>query len=265
MREASNPGLATMNPFLPLLSCAGLAIGSFATVVAHRVPRGESIVTGRSRCPSCGATIAAYDNVPVFSWLVLRGHCRGCGERISPRYPLTELAMAALFAATVAILGTDDVGELVLGLALCAVLVTVTLTDLERRVIPNTVLLVGALVGAGVAAASDPGSLPDRALAAAGAGGFLLCVALAYPRGMGMGDVKLAAVMGLYLGRAVAPALLIGFAAGAVVGLVMIARKGAAARKQAIPFGPFLALGGIVGLWYGDAILDWYLDSFFRG
>jgi leader peptidase (prepilin peptidase) / N-methyltransferase len=254
-----------MNPFLPLLSCAGLAIGSFATVVAHRVPRGESIATGRSRCPSCEATIAAYDNVPVLSWLVLRGHCRGCGERISPRYPLTELAMAALFAATLLILGTDDVGELALGLALCTVLVTVTLTDLERRVIPNTVLLVGALVGVGIAAATDPGSLPERALAAAAAGGFLFCVALAYPRGMGMGDVKLVAVMGLYLGRAVAPALLIGFAAGAVVGLVMIARQGAAARKQAIPFGPFLALGGIVGLWYGDAIVDWYLNTFFHG
>ena len=125
----------------------GMILGSFATVVAHRVPRGESIVMGRSRCPSCGATIAAYDNVPVLSWLMLRGQCRRCGERISPRYPLTELAMAALFAATVLILGTDDLGQLALGLALCALLVTVTLTDLERRVIPNPVLLVGALVG----------------------------------------------------------------------------------------------------------------------
>ncbi len=242
----------------------GMILGSFATVVAHRVPRGESIVMGRSRCPSCGATIAAYDNVPVLSWLMLRGQCRRCGERISPRYPLTELAMAALFAATVLILGTDDLGQLALGLALCALLVTVTLTDLERRVIPNPVLLVGALVGAGIAAASDPASLPERALAAAGAGGFLFCVALAYPRGMGMGDVKLVAVMGLYLGRAVAPALLVGFAAGALVGLVLIARQGASARKRAIPFGPFLALGGIVGLWYGDAIVDWYLDTFFH-
>jgi len=241
-----------------------MILGSFATVVAHRVPRGESIVMGRSRCPSCGATIAAYDNVPVLSWLMLRGQCRRCGERISPRYPLTELAMAALFAATVLILGTDDLGQLALGLALCALLVTVTLTDLERRVIPNPVLLIGALVGAGIAAATDPASLPERALAAAGAGGFLFCVALAYPRGMGMGDVKLVAVMGLYLGRAVAPALLVGFAAGALVGLVLIARQGASARKRAIPFGPFLALGGIVGLWYGDAIVDWYLDTFFH-
>jgi leader peptidase (prepilin peptidase) / N-methyltransferase len=244
---------------------AGMILGSFATVVAHRVPRGESIVTGRSRCPGCGATVAAYDNIPVLSWLVLRGRCRRCGVRISVRYPLTELAMAALFAATVLILGTDDVGELAFGLVLCALLVTVTLTDLERRVIPNAVLAAGALIGLGIAVLTDPASLPERGLAAAGAGGLLLLVALAYPRGMGMGDVKLVAVMGLYLGHAVAPALLIGFGAGALVGLVMIARGGAAARKQALPFGPFLALGGIAGLWFGDAIVDWYLSTFFGG
>ena len=253
-----------MTSLLPLLSCAGLALGSFATVVAHRVPRGESIVSGRSRCPGCDATIAAHDNVPVLSWLLLRGRCRRCGERIPVRYPLTELAMAALFAATVLILGTDDVGQLALGLALCALLVTITLTDLERRVIPNAVLLVGAVIGVAIAAAADPGSLAERGIAAAGAGGFLFCVALAYPRGMGMGDVKLVAVMGLYLGRAVAPAVLIAFAAGALVGLVLIALRGAAARKQAVPFGPFLALGGVIGLWYGDAIVDWYLNSLLR-
>jgi leader peptidase (prepilin peptidase)/N-methyltransferase len=254
-----------MSTFVPLLSCAGLALGSFATVVAHRVPRGESIVGGRSRCPGCGATIAAYDNVPVLSWLALRGHCRRCGERISPRYPLTELAMAALFCATTLILGTDDAGQLALGLALCAMLVIVTLTDLERRVIPNAVLLAGAVVALAIVAATDVGSSPERLTAAAGAGGFLFCVALLYPRGMGMGDVKLVAVMGLYLGVAVAPALLAGFGAGALVGLAMIVRRGAAARKQAIPFGPFLALGGIVGLWWGEAMVDWYLESFFGG
>jgi leader peptidase (prepilin peptidase)/N-methyltransferase len=252
-----------MTPLVPLLSCAGLAFGSFATVVAHRIPRGESIVMGRSRCPGCGATIAAYDNVPVISWLLLRGRCRRCGERISPRYPLTEIAMAGLFAATTLILGTDDAGELALGLVLCALLVTVTLTDIERRVIPNTVLLVGAVIGLAIAAATDPSGLAERAIAAAAAGGFLFLVALAYPRGMGMGDVKLVAVLGLYLGRAVAPAVLIGFAAGALVGLALIARRGVAARKQAVPFGPFLALGAVVGLWFGDSIVSWYLDSFF--
>jgi leader peptidase (prepilin peptidase)/N-methyltransferase len=254
-----------VTPLVPLLSAAGLALGSFATVVAHRVPRGESIVTGRSRCPGCGATIAAYDNVPVLSWLLLRGRCRRCRERISARYPLTELAMAGLFAATTLILGTDDVGELELGLVLCALLVAVTLTDLERRVIPNKVLLAGAVIGLGIAAATDPGGLPQRAAAAAAGGGFLFLVALAYPRGMGMGDVKLIAVMGLYLGRAVAPAVLVGFAAGALVGVALMLRHGTGARKRALPFGPFLALGGVVGLWFGGSLVDWYLDGFFRG
>jgi leader peptidase (prepilin peptidase) / N-methyltransferase len=201
----------------------------------------------------------------VLSWLALRGQCRNCGERISPRYPLTELATAVLFAATALILGTDDAGELALGLGLCALLVVITLTDLERRLIPNAVLLVGAVVAVALAAATDVASLPERFAAAAAAGGFLFCIAFAYPRGMGMGDVKLAAVMGLFLGRSVAPALLVGFGAGALVGLALMARKGTAARKQAIPFGPFLALGGIVGLWYGDAIVDWYLNTFLQG
>jgi len=241
---------------------AGLIFGSFATVVAHRIPRHESFVMGRSRCPECGATIAAYDNIPVISWLLLRGRCRHCAGAIPARYPLTELAMAVLFAATVLILGTDDGAELALGLVFCALLVIVTLTDLERRVIPNAVLVAGAWVAVAIVAATDPSDLGTRAIAAAAAGGFLFLVALIYPRGMGMGDVKLAAVMGLYLGGAVAPALLIGFAVGALVGLAIIARQGAGARKQAIPFGPFLALGGLIGLWYGNAIVDWYLATF---
>src|SRR5437762_2167406 len=110
---------------------AGMILGSFATVVAHRVPRGESFVGGRSLCPSCGAQIAAYDNVPLVSWLVLRGKCRSCGASISARYPLTELAMAVLFVATTLIVGTSDVGALINGLALCALLVVITVTDLE--------------------------------------------------------------------------------------------------------------------------------------
>ena len=145
---------------------------------------------------------------------------------------------------------------------LCTVLVAVTLTDLEQRLIPNSIVLAGALAAIAIVAVSDPSSLAERAIAAAAAGGVLLLVALVYPRGMGMGDVKLTAMLGLYLGRAVAPAVLIGFAAGAVVGVAMIARHGSAARKRAIPFGPFLAIGGLIGLWFGDEIVDWYLDEF---
>lgn len=239
----------------------GLVAGSFVTVVAHRVPRGESIVGPRSRCPACGAQIAAYDNVPVFSWLLLRGRARCCGAAISARYPLTELALGALYAAVVLVLW-DEPGEVALGLVFATALATVTLTDLERRIIPNKILLVAAVLGVAIVAVTDPAGLPERAIAAVAAGGLLFAAALAYPRGMGMGDVKLAATMGLFLGRDVAPAMLIALLAGSLVGLAMIARHGAAARKQAIPFGPFLALGGVVGLLAGEGLIDWYLGTF---
>src|SRR5215218_7692536 len=239
----------------------GLVVGSFVTVVGYRVPRGESIVGPRSRCTTCGAQIAAYDNIPVFSWVVLRGRSRCCGDRISPRYPLTELGLGVLYVATVAVLW-GDATELLLGLVFVTTLLAVTLTDLDRRVIPNKVLLVAAILGVAIAAVGEPSSLPERAIAAGAAGGGLLLVVLAYPRGMGLGDVKLAAVMGLFLARNVAPAILVALLAGSVVGLALIARDGAAARKRAIPFGPFLALGGVVGLLAGDQLIDWYLSAF---
>ncbi len=239
----------------------GLVIGSFVTVVGHRVPRGESIVGPRSRCTTCGAQIAAYDNIPVFSWMVLRGRSRCCGDRISARYPLTELGLGALYVATVTVLW-GDATELLLGLVFVTTLLAVTLTDLDRRVIPNKILLVAAVAGVAIAAVGDPSSLPERAIAAAAAGGGLFLVVLAYPRGMGLGDVKLAAVMGLFLGRNVAPAILVALLVGSVVGLALIARHGGAARKRAIPFGPFLALGGVVALLAGDQLVDWYLSAF---
>jgi len=250
-----------MAPTLVVVFFWGLAFGSFLTVVAHRVPRGESVVAPRSRCPGCGTGIAAYDNVPVFSWLLLRGRSRCCDGRISARYPLTEIALAFLYVLTVAVLWGDPT-EIALGLVFVSALVTVTVTDLERRIIPNKVLLVTSVLGLAIVAIGDPSSLPERLAAAAGAGGLLFAAALAYPRGMGLGDVKLAAVMGLFLGRNVAPALLVALLAGSVVGLVIIARHGAAARKQAIPFGPFLALGGLVGLLAGDQLVHWYLQTF---
>ncbi len=240
----------------------GAVIGSFVTVVAHRLPRGESFVAGRSRCPDCGAQVAARDNVPIVSWLLLSGRCRVCGEPISARYPLTEATLGGLWAATYLIVGDEDLAELALGLIFCTVLLAITLTDLELKLIPNAIVLAGSVAAVAIVAATDAGDLGPRAIAAAIAGGGLLLVALAYPRGMGMGDVKLAAMMGLFLGRAVAPALLVGFLAGSIVGVYLIARHGSEGRKRAIPFGPFLALGGIVGLWFGDEIVDWYLDTF---
>lgn len=239
----------------------GLAVGSFVTVVAHRVPRGESIVGPRSRCPGCGAQIAAYDNVPVFSWLRLRGHGRCCGEAISARYPLAELGLGLAYLATALALRHDPV-QLAMGLVLETALMAVTITDLEQRIIPNKILLVTAIVGVAIAALFDPSSLPERAIAALAAGGLLLVAALAYPRGMGLGDVKLAALIGFFLGRSVGAALLVALLAGSLVGVTLIAREGAAARKKAIPFGPFLALGALVGLLLGSQLLDWYLGTF---
>lgn len=250
-----------MGPAAVFAFVGGLSMGSFVTVVAHRVPRGDSIVHPRSRCPGCDAPISARDNIPVVSWLLLKGRCRGCGERISPVYPATELILGLLYMATVVALW-DDVTEVLLGLVFVSILATITLTDLELRIIPNRVLLVGATIGLAIAAVGDPGSLPERFVAATAAGGLLFLAALAYPKGMGLGDVKLAAVMGLFLGWNVAPAILLALLLGSLVGVVLIAREGAAARKRAIPFGPFLAIGGIVGLLAGSSIVDWYLTTF---
>jgi leader peptidase (prepilin peptidase)/N-methyltransferase len=237
----------------------GLVAGSFVTAVAHRVPRGISILGARSQCPACGAQVAAYDNVPIVSWLLLRGRARCCGGQISPRYPLTEFAVGVLFAVTVLVHRHDSVAEVAIDLIFVTMLAAVTLTDLEQRIIPNKILLTGAILCLVIAAPTDPSGLPERVIAAAAAGGILFLVAYAYPQGMGLGDVKLTATMGLFLGRAVAPALLFALLAGSVVGMVLIARHGAKARKMAIPFGPFLALGGVVGMLVGEQLLDLYL------
>jgi leader peptidase (prepilin peptidase)/N-methyltransferase len=157
--------------------------------------------------------------------------------------------------------GADE--DALLGLALVLLLVPVVLIDLDHRIIPNKLMLVGAVVAPAILLATASDDLLEHALAALAAGGFFLLAALAYPRGMGMGDVKLAAVLGLFLGRAVGPAIFVALIAGTLVGAAVIARKGAReGRKTAVPFGPFLALGGVVALFAGDAMVDWYLDTF---
>lgn len=240
----------------------GLIIGSFLNVVVHRLPAGESLVTPGSRCPACETPIKPYDNVPVLSWLWLRGRCRSCGEPIPARYPLVEAATAALFAAVVLAKGFG--AEALLGLVLVAVLVAVTLIDLEHRIIPNRILLPAAVAALAILALTRRGDLLEHGIAALAAGGFLLAAALAYPSGMGMGDVKLAGVIGLFLGVAVAPAMLIAFLAGTLVGIGIMARKGAReGRKTAVPFGPFLALGGLSAFFVGQPLVDWYVSRFF--
>lgn len=235
----------------------GLAVGSFATAVAYRLPRGMAFGLERSQCPTCAAQIGARDNVPVISWLLLRGRARCCGAPISPRYPLTEMAVGVLYAATV-IVYRHDAAEAIIGLVFVAMLAVITLTDLERRIIPNKVLIAASVICLAIAIPTDPGGVPERLTAAVAAGGAFFLIVLAYPRGMGLGDVKLVATMGLFLGRAVAPAILAGLLAGSVIGLALIAMRGAEARKMTIPFGPFLALGGIVGLLVGHHLMDIY-------
>jgi leader peptidase (prepilin peptidase)/N-methyltransferase len=198
--------------------------------------------------------------VPVLSWLNLHGRSRCCDQAISARYPATEIALAALFVGVVARFH-GDLGELALGLVFVTMLLAVTLTDFERRIIPNKILAAASLIGLAILAVADPASIPERGAAAAGAGGLLFLAALAYPGGMGMGDVKLAAAMGLFLGVEVIPAMLIALLAGSVLGIAMIVRLGANARKRAIPFGPFLALGGAVALFAGQALIDAYLST----
>jgi len=246
---------------MPFALLGGLVVGSFLNVVAHRLPRGESLGRPRSRCPGCGTQLRAIDNVPVVSWLLLRGRCHHCGTRISPRYPLVELATAALYVAVVAT--QDDAVRIVLGLLLVTALVPITLIDLDRRIIPNRITGPAALAALVAIVALDVDFLPESLIAAAAAGGFFLVAAVVYPSGMGMGDVKLAGVLGLYLGRTVAPAVFIALIGGVVVGAAVIARKGARqGRKTAVPFGPFLALGGLIAFFVGEDLVDAYLDTF---
>jgi leader peptidase (prepilin peptidase)/N-methyltransferase len=245
---------------ITLAALTGLCLGSFLNVVAYRLPAGISLSTPRSACPGCGVAIRSYDNVPVLSWLLLGGHCRSCESSISPRYPLTEAATGALFAAVVIAHGASR--SVWLDLIFVAALVAITRIDLEHRIIPNRILAPLAAAALFLTAILEPHQLPERLIAATVAGGVLFLVVLAYPKGMGMGDVKLLAVMGLVLGRSVAPALLVALITGTLVGVVIMARRGVGeGRRTAIPFGPFLALGGVVGVFAGPALVDVYLHG----
>ena len=245
---------------LAFVGLGGLVVGSFLNVVAYRLPRGESLVSPGSHCPSCGTSVKAYDNVPVLGWLMLRGRCRSCHQAISARYPVVEMTTCLLAVAVV--LTKHSVRDIALGLVLVAVLVPIALIDFDSKIIPNKITLPAAIAAVAIGLVTYPAGVPEQLIAGAAAAGFLLFFALAYPRGMGMGDVKLAGVLGLYLGRAVAPALFAGVLAGAIAGAVVMARVGVQrGRKTAVPFGPFLALGGLIGLFVGPAIVHWYLHS----
>jgi leader peptidase (prepilin peptidase)/N-methyltransferase len=235
----------------------GLAVGSFLNVVAARMPLRRSIVRPGSACMSCGAPIAWHDNLPLVSYALLRGKCRACGVRIPLRYPAVELATAALAAGCGLAFGLTF--DALVAAFFCAVLVAVSATDLEHRIIPNQIVVPAAAIVLVAQTALHPS--PEWALGALGAAGFLFVAALVYPAGMGMGDVKLALVMGAMLGRTVTVAVMVGMVAALVPSLVLFARHGARARKMGIPLGPFLALGSVVALFAGHALLDAYLST----
>ena len=236
----------------------GLAIGSFLNVVAARVPLKRSIVRPGSACMSCGHKLAWYENVPVVSYLALRGRCRGCGAPIGLVYPAVELLTAFLVAASFLAFGWS--GKSFVAAFFCATLVAISATDLSHRIVPNVIVLPAAAIVLAAMTVLEPSA--EWALGAFGAALFLLLAALAYPKGMGMGDVKLALLLGAMLGRTVPVGLMVGMVAALVPSILLFVRHGSAARKMTIPFAPFLSFGGVVALFFGDDLLDAYLTLF---
>ena len=236
----------------------GLAVGSFLNVVAARLPERRSIVRPRSACGTCTTPIAWYDNLPLLSYALLRGRCRACGARIGLIYPAVELTTAALLAGCVFAFGLTL--RTAAAAVFCAALVVISATDATHRIVPNRVVLPAAAVVLALMTAAEPS--PEWLIAGAGASAFLLAVALVYPRGLGMGDVKLALLMGVALGSEVLVALLLGMIAALVPAAVLFARHGSRARKMAIPFAPFLSLGSVIALFAGHALVHAYLSLF---
>jgi leader peptidase (prepilin peptidase)/N-methyltransferase len=247
-----------MNVALASLAAApGLALGSFLTVVAERLPLRRSILRPRSSCGACSTPIAWYDNVPLVSYALLRGRCRSCSARIPFRYALIEATTALLVAASLLVYGATATA--LLAALFCAVLVAISVIDFEHRIVPNRIVVPAAAIVLVARTALDPS--PMWAIAALGAAGFFFVAILVYPSGMGMGDVKLALLLGAMLGPTVPVALMVGMIAALVPSIVLIARHGSAARTMALPFAPFLALGGVVALFAGQQVLGAYLGA----
>jgi leader peptidase (prepilin peptidase)/N-methyltransferase len=244
--------------FAAVVLAPGLAVGSFLNVVAARIPLRRSIVSPGSACPKCETSLSWYDNIPLVSYAVLRGRCRHCGVSISWRYPAVEAATAVLVACCALKFGFT--WDFLVAAAFCAVLVAISATDLERRIIPNRIVLPATVVLLVAQTVLHP-SVEWIVAGLAAAVAFLL-VALAYPGGMGMGDVKLALLLGVVLGRPVSVALLVGMLTALIPSFAVIAKHGKAGRKMTIPFGPVLAIGGVVALFAGKSILDWYWGAF---
>jgi leader peptidase (prepilin peptidase)/N-methyltransferase len=238
----------------------GAIVGSFLNVCIHRLPRGESVVTPSSRCPGCGTPIRAWDNIPLLSFLILRGRCRDCGQPISWRYPLVEGLTGLLFALTVLRFGLTALTASLL--CLVSALVVVAFVDLDHQIIPNAITLPGIPLGLLAGLVGGPPIL-DRILGVLTGAGFLYLVllygsALYGQDAMGEGDLNLMALVGAFLGwRAVVITLLVGCLSGSLIGLTLIALR-QLGRREHIPFGPFLVLGALVSLYWGDTLVAWY-------
>ena len=244
---------------------AGLLIGSFLNVVIARVPEGRSLWYPGSACPGCGSAIAWYDNVPLVSFAALRGRCRACGMSIPWRYPLVEAVTGALFGA--AALAFGPTLHAVVAAALLALLVAITMIDLERQIIPDVITLPGILAGFLANLATGRVSWLESLLGIVVGGGVFLTIAvvgswMAGQDAMGGGDIKLAAMLGAFLGWKV---LLLSLFVSAVGGGILAAAlmgSGLRGRKDPLPFGPFLAAGGAAGLFWGERMVRWYLNAF---
>lgn len=254
--------------FVTAAAILGLLIGSFVNVVIYRVPRGESIVSPGSHCPSCGRPIRSLHNIPVLSWLLLRARCADCRAPISARYPAVELGTGVAFALlTWWAAARHELASAPAWCYLAAVGIALALIDIDTRRLPNVIVapsyaVLAALLVVAAIVDDHPGNLVRALLGMLGLAAFFLVVLLVYPKGMGWGDVKLAGLLGLAMGYVSWAALLIGsfagFVLGATVGVAVIA-AGSGTRKTAVPFGPFMIVGAFLGLLIGDAVSDWYL------
>ena len=238
----------------------GLLIGSFLNVVIARVPERRSLWWPSSSCPECGAAIAWHDNIPVLSFAALRGRCRACAGPIAWRYPIVEATTAGLFSLAAIMFGPT--GEAVMAAALLATLVALTAIDLERQILPDVITLPGILFGLVASTATGRVSVSGSLIGVVVGGGVFLVIILASRGGMGAGDMKLAAMLGAFLGwQVVLVSILMAVVVGGILAVGLMA-SGLRTRKDPIPFGPFLAAGGAVGLFWGERMVQWYLHAF---
>jgi len=249
-----------MDPMIVAAALFGLVVGSFLNVVVVRLPARRSLWAPRSACPACGTPIAWHDNIPVLSFLALRGRCRACGVAISWRYPVVEAATGGLFALAYATLGAGP--DLVVALVLLPTLVVITAIDAEHQIVPDVITLPGIVTGLVVNVASARMSWLDSVTGIALGGGLFLLIIVASGGGMGGGDMKLGAMLGAFLGWKVALfAILVAVVVGGAVAIGLLA-SGTKGRKEPIPFGPFLAGGGAIGLLWGERVITWYMSAF---